>query len=337
MTEIIRSKKTILILLLLLIASQTISLGFAVSRDRPLDQVRAELSGLEYLGPLRQLRELLPLYWNRVDTASRGRDTERESLVLLQEEINGVFHRLEQIDRRHGGRLDTTEDLVQLSKRWQRLREEGHRPEAQADRQRLDDGVLSLNLLVGDASQLMLDPVLETYYLIDSAVNLLVEGGQMLEEVRRIPGAGNDFAGDRDLIILAANLRKHLGETNKAYQIAMDGDDSLRPGLEPPLRIYGLKLAAVVDVLDRLPAAEEAHRHALPELAEAALAANFRLFDRALPEIERLLEERHRNLERKRLLHICSLLPLLAIGLAVSGWSLRPQNFTGSGQPSSFS
>jgi hypothetical protein len=317
-----RTRRIMILLLLLLAVSQAVSLGLlAVCEEESREQVRQELVGLEYLESLHRLQDLLPAYSGGIP----GRDgASRETLALKEQEIDDVLHRLDRIDQFHGAALDTTEDLVHLEDLWKQCRKAAQQSDAQAALERqLDAGIRSLVALVGDTSHLMLDPRLDTYYLIDSLVNRLGQGEETLADARRLQREDGGMAGEKELALLSRELRRNLQETSRNYQVSLEKEEIARSRLEKPLRSYEARLVSLIDFVDRSSRPGGPEPGNFTQLVNAALAANSRLFVRTLPEVRRLLEERREELERRRTRRLASVLPFLVIGLGLAAWGLR--------------
>jgi signal transduction histidine kinase/CheY-like chemotaxis protein len=163
----------------------------------------------------------------------------------------------------------------------------------------------------GDISNLILDPDLDSYYLMDSVLLKLPEGLDLAGQVRSlgkksiVPGQTLAAEEKADFIRLESQIRTNSEATRLGLERAFGENSSqqLKPRLEGPLREYVAATTAYLALLDQdlvkakvvmVPA--EAH----DRLAAAQLDANLRLWDRTATELDGLLQGRIDGFARKK-------------------------------------
>jgi len=220
-----------------------------------------ELQGTAYLVRLRDLREHLAQACVLARTAVRSPPA-RPDLIRKHAVIDGDFQALADTDRELGPSLDTTWRFGVLETNWRALRkgqESGLDPaNSVALHTELLEEVRELASHVGDSSNLILDPVLPTYYLttavlleLPAAVDLLTEGRLLIAELE--PGRPLTAEERARFITLAGLLKTNLERTRKSLEVALRRDPGQGPrlALEKPVREYLDFLAAVPAALKK--------------------------------------------------------------------------------------
>ena len=221
----------------------------------------------------------------------------------------------------------TTARFRTLRENWSFLREKALTlppAEAAALFDELSADIRSLVVGVGDSSNLILDPHLESYYLMDAVVVKLPEFTEIAVRARRTglsgpSAAAPDAAGNAVLASLAGRLdavRRSVRE-GLATSFAADPQGRLKASLGKPSSDWSAaadRLHALIDARmrdgGRLTDAEYANA------ADAALDAGFDLWDRTAAELDAVL---HRRIDRidadMRWVQAAA-----AAGLAVAAW-----------------
>ena len=288
-----------------------------------------ERRGVAYLGPLTRLLSVVT-------------DAQAEAVSgkpINPEPVRAAIVEVDAIDAELGGQLRTTD-------RWTTIRgiiqeRTGRRwndtIEAYTQFSDLVTQLMELNRKVGDGSRLILDPQLDSYYVMNAALlrtpEILVDSGRYTD-LSVLAAAGTDGpagpgrATVRDSAALTAarnrvatnaidlsdGLLKAFGSTSST---------SLGPGLTRPLDDFRTSVDAVAPSNSllaqppvRSPTDLESDQNALQQ---AALA----LQEAALGELDRLLDARQNAAERTRLIAAgAALLGLLVAGAAAV--TLRP-------------
>jgi signal transduction histidine kinase/CheY-like chemotaxis protein/HPt (histidine-containing phosphotransfer) domain-containing protein len=246
---------------------------------------RKERAGVEYVVALRGLFEALALAPPEVEEATRGVDV---------------------VDARLGAELQATEA-------WQGLRRKLADPSA-GQAARIAD-TLQLIALVGDTSNLILDPDLDSYYLMDATVVLLPSlagalstiGSALVEEHTGAPSAGRQA----ELLAALALARAERGAIARGHAVAFHANPHLAAALEPHLTASGAAVDTVATLVD-----DEGHGLASGDASgrsAAALRAVFAHHGAAAVALDGLLAARMSRFASRR----TWLLLLVAAAIAV--------------------
>ena len=157
----------IAILFLVLLAVNIISLAIVnTDKNIAINTIQKERDGLVYLEPLRQLRQLLPQYRHAAESNPKLLDPAANAPVVMN--LDKAMTRLDDLDRKLEHELTTTEDFVGLKGDWKALQKAISSPEQlRKAYDKVNTRVRALVALAGDSSGLILDNVLESYYLIN--------------------------------------------------------------------------------------------------------------------------------------------------------------------------
>jgi signal transduction histidine kinase/CheY-like chemotaxis protein/HPt (histidine-containing phosphotransfer) domain-containing protein len=293
-----------------------------------------EINGLAYLRPLRQLLEHTAQARLRARLFAAGKVTVRPELLQKHADIEADLEALAVPEKHFGVELETTRRFQLLKDNWTFLRETTRSLDTR-DTVDLHTGflqeILDLIAHVGDRSNLILDPDLDTYYLMDAVLLKLPAAADLLAQTRLL-SAGlldrNDITADEKArsLMLKALLRSNTDEMAKnlgrAFQNTRAG--GLKPHLEQPLREYQnatdrLLATLQTEVID----AEHLRQPGTELIADTtkALDANFALWDTTAGDLEVLLQARiDRITAKKRFAEIVAVVLLLLVSYLLTAF-----------------
>ncbi len=288
---------------------------------------KKEISGVYYLRPLRGLQEQVAR--SRLIAAAyvSGQTNQRPELVRAQAAIKASLDDLDRVDAQRGQELESTPKLGVLkenagfmAQRVQAL------PPADTDalHAKLQDDINVLLAHVGNLSNLILDPDLDTYYLMEAVLLKLPDAADLLLQSRLLvqAAATTGKTGDgknADLIRLAGLIESNLNRTRYGAETAFKNEKTgqLKLRLTDQVQSYELAIGDAVAALRKLtidgtsPAAVDA----ASQLLARAQTANYILNERESAELEQLLEVRINGFEQRKLVIIVFVLAVLAVVL----------------------
>ena len=298
-----------------------------------------ELAGNEYQRPVHELlRHVARLQW-----LSQGDKVAESELVSEEGKIDQAFQRLDGVQRQFGDLLKVTETGLAQRQRsgslprdmaadWQKFKaERGSLSPAASDARyrQVRDKARQLVGHVGDTSNLILDPDLDSYYLMDVSLLGLPRLQNRLAELRL--SARDSYAkpalGAADILNLAASARL-LREadfdavvastrTALAEDANFHGASSTMRQIEPALENFVTSMEPLLGQLNVADATQAAGRGAaIDQDIVKALDASYQLREVAAREMDQLLGIRIRELKHGRLWSL--LLTLLALAVSVA-------------------
>ncbi|MEG3924979.1 SpoIIE family protein phosphatase [Microcoleus sp. D3_18a_C4] len=291
-----------------------------------VDFAQKEIYGNQYLRPLRQLREYIPklqlLNYQPLNTNLSLPDTRAD----LEAKMDANFQSLANTDSQLGNILISSEKFNNLYQDWQNLklrRSQWNVETCDLVYQRLAADINRLSARVGDTSNLILDPDLDTYYLMDATLLKLPEMQKILSEIRLISQKNSlrSHATPKErakLITWAGKLR----ELNQDVAINMEVGYSNNPhgNLRQKLSENVTQFNSVVEQLtvqiDKLiyPTALVEY-YAYLDGSDRSLNSSFELWDATINELDFLLQKRIDSFVAKK--RIISLVVLITLALVI--------------------
>jgi signal transduction histidine kinase/CheY-like chemotaxis protein len=148
-----------------------------------------EKMGVDYIRPLDDVVQHVQQHRALTVAFLSGAPDFKAQYEAKQLEIQRDIERVDKADRKFNSILDSTATWNRVKELWGELRAAipTSTPEAMADMHRvLVAEILLLIKHVGDTSNLILDPDLDTYYLMDAFVNNLPEAAEYLGQLRAL-------------------------------------------------------------------------------------------------------------------------------------------------------
>jgi len=313
--------KKMVLLSVLLLAPLVLQTGLFIERaNTDIEVARMEKRAIGYNVELKKLLQLLPLY--RGVNYALAKD-QQEFLARKQQLFQGVERAIEDVDQvnwRLGKQLQISEHWTRIKSRWQILSNDSSTP---ADKQfekytQLIEDLLATMVLVADNSGLVLDPNIETYYLMMLTVYevpKMINTAQTLRGLSSSPGEGINVFGEGVLHIptLVGMLRNQQTQVIKVQSKVLQENPHLRKKMGMQLEKTLLKLANFSsEMLNRETQRDGSERL---ELATATVDSLFELYDLSTLELDALLEKRIEKLEVVRNSLVISIAVCLLIGL----------------------
>ena len=148
---------------------------------------RNDLDGVEYLGAWRQVYQ--PVAQHRAASAAvlAGEGGFRSTQMSIQQRVDAGFAAVDSVDAKFGERFRTTDILAEAKRMWQDLKARSQSMSLQESANAhtaLVAKLADLRRRANDQSELILDPTLDTYYLMDAVALQLPEYVERLSIIR---------------------------------------------------------------------------------------------------------------------------------------------------------
>ncbi len=303
-------------------------LFFMTSRiEEQIRIARLELAGVEYLTPLNALHDELPQAMSLAHAYLQKQAFAMEHYPLRQTEIDGLMVELEGVDAKLGKELQTTNQFRVLKSFWEDLKMQLPKlSPAISDEQfqKLNGNVEGLMDWVGDKSTLILDPALDSYYLMDAILLKLPESATNVARTRKLVTERASSGGltDADFTVLATQaelLRLNMEKMERGMQVAYANNPSqtIQAALDQVLSQYVSSIRALLRQVDS--ATEESgrksfHADQYQNATAAVLTSNAQVWERAAEQLREVLDYRIHSLTQQRnVLLAVALLAILAV------------------------
>jgi methyl-accepting chemotaxis protein len=285
-----------------------------------------EQIGNHYLVALRQVLDGVPTYGLTGDNASAAR-------------VESGFRALDAAERQHGLQLGTAQRVALLRDQWGKTQGAATAQERAARAEQLIQSIVDSYAYVGDSSNLILDPDLDSYYAMDAVVNHLPQNQRnlygVMRLVRTLPLDRPVNPQERmQLLVELGRLRQNL-DTHRSGMLKAFGANT--GGHLAPVRLaldaHGQASGALADlvvrnVLDRSDAGAAPVRDGFEEIALQAFAASTRTADVTAKGLDGILAARVAGLTNRLYLAygITATAAILAvlIGWFIAGSVSRP-------------
>lgn len=305
---------------------------------------RLERSGNAYQRPLELLLEYLPQHQRLAQQAPQGAPPLREALSKSQARIDQAFEALTTIDQQLGTALQFTAEglgkrgrehlrVSTVQAEWHDLKASLERLSSQASAERhrhLMTDVRTMITHAGDTSNLILDPDLDSYYLMDITLlalpqtqerlaTIIAYGADVLQRQALTDETRLQFAvyavqlQEADFDRIVASTQTALNEDANFYRQS----SSLQSRLPAAIQAYTAATEAFIKVLQRLvnPATTDVTPETYIAAGEKARDASVALWNVAVTELDVLLQNRIDHYTRSRAMAL--LLTALAVAASV--------------------
>ncbi len=302
-----------LLVALLLIPLGLLLYQLTVTSNTAIDFGRREILGVEYLRPLRTLYEHVGQHRGLAGLVLAG-DTAREAdRAAKARQIEADLTAVSEVDGRLGRDLGTSAQAEGVRRSWEAVRDQVKlrgldAPGSYTEHTALLDQIYRLIREVGDSSNLILDPDLDSYYLMDAVV---VRLPQVAEAVGQLRGVGAEVA-QRGLATtlerarlaqLGEQVRGQVAEMRRGFEVAGGANPSLQGTLDPRMKEVNGGIEAFLGLSERQLLAGETVRVSAGDFYTAGTVASgrvFSLYDLTLERLRLLLDARVARLTRQR-------------------------------------
>jgi signal transduction histidine kinase/CheY-like chemotaxis protein len=243
-------QKFMLVALLLLIPLALVMSQFLSKTNEDIDFSSREQLGLQYTDPLMQLFQDALEHAALSNAVLKGATQFEEMLAEVQEDIDADVAAVDRIDRRLGATLEATEKWDVLKTEWETLRDTTLTltvEQSDAAHSALNRNIISLLTIVGNSSNLILDPDIDSYYLMDTVIIKIPQETDFLSQIRTY-GLGVTIAGsinstDRARLRLLSGLAQSTVDANVsglgyAFEINPSLQEVLQSDVEETVQVF---------------------------------------------------------------------------------------------------
>jgi signal transduction histidine kinase len=298
--------------LLGLLAIFTLPLGILVRQlvfeiDQRIEFIEKERRGLHYNRPLRNLLEKTLAYRNQSHGVVTKGEHSIAALVDLETQIESMFQEIEANERQDGKILKTTPNWSRIQATWQfnrkALRQNNLSPEELYCLQSgLITDIVKQITHVGDTSNMILDPDLDTYYFLDTLITKIPTATYLTAEIRDLPQV-TCISQDRDpaqhLFLLSSRLDQSILSIARARQTILEQ----YPEANIPTSSYVTTVQSThrfVTSVEQLPLNRQVNNSELQEQSQYSLDAQFMLYDAVEPLVQEKLSLRVDQLKARK-------------------------------------
>ncbi len=284
---------------------------------------KQERLGIQYNSPLRKLLEDVQKHRGMVNGYLKNDASFKDQIPNIQSEIESDIREVDAVDRQLGVKLKTTEKWVALKQKWQTLKGNALRMSPQEsfdEHTALIADILSLIFHVGDTSNLILDPVLDSYYLMDAVVTKIPSISENMGQIR---GLGTGAIAQKKITIdekaKIAILLGWIEAPKKSLRRGLQVSKDKNAAIKQKIATYAEESFKSTDIFLDLVEKKIINSQTIDIQASDYFAAGtkaiedqFRLYDAVSPVLDGLLQERIEGFSRKKYLILAFSLLVLA-------------------------
>ncbi|KAM3098616.1 response regulator [Phormidesmis sp. 146-12] len=290
--------------LVTLLATFTLPLAVVVQQlvaeiDVEIRFTQNEKHGLEYNKALRKLLENAIQYRRLANLYLSGNASDEETLLASQRAIAANIQAIDIVDRRLGKTLKTTKNWTAIKQDWASLKAEELTTERSFVRHTaLIESILAQITHVGDTSNMILDPNLDAYYLLDALITKLPSA---VEKTAQAKEFGTEVAArqkitlseEAQMTVFNYSINTPMSAIARGTQVIFEYNPQVRAALQTSVRT---SLSSTNDFLQLI------HEDTLQTISSEsidysgvgsqAIADQFRLYDAMVPATDQLLQIR---------------------------------------------
>lgn len=285
-----------------------------------------EAVGVEYIVPAQKI--LKTVAEHRALVAGQ----EFSTLGLKQQEVSAAISALDSVDEKYQGLLSIHDEWLDLKAQWQRVASVSRTSDTHAsvnEHNHLINNVAAFVEHIGDASNPILDPNLESYYLMDAIVITLPAAQREIETLRTmllLQQQHGGFTAEQYLKkkVSLEKIQSGLVNSQRSLDIVVTENATLKAALEPNLQRFVRETGAYTDYVSQLSInASAADIEQALGLAGQALVAWDDLSDQVANELLSVLDQRASHLTTELLLEMGMVLICVLASLGCALWVIR--------------
>jgi len=285
-----------------------------------------EMRGLEYIKTVRQLYQHMPQHRGMTNAYLNGASSFKSKILDKRKAIVADIAAIDAINSRFENEFKTDALWSEIKQNWQQLEPRAFSNPAKQTFQEhtaLIAKIYNLFKQVSNESGLVLDPELNTYYLMDAIVYRLPNVTENLGQSR---GMGSGIAAQGSITLdqrialgtLLANIKSNAESVNEGMLITLREN----PQLEADLSVLLSKSKSATDnfinkVTAELLTAEFVNSQSsdIFSAGTAAIKANYQVYDTLVPVLDSLFQDRIDRLSQQRLTTLVAVLITLLVAM----------------------
>jgi len=284
-----------------------------------------EIYGNIYLRPISQLWKHVPkrqlllqrqFYKSSNNVSNKGSKnlgqaerSQTQELLDLQNKIDQAFTELSEVDRKLSSVLQTGDNLKDIKISWQGLRDSQEYTEFR-NHDLLIEQIDRFRSYIVDASNLILDPDLDTYYLMDASALKLPEMQKLLHKTIQTEAEvvfKKEITEEKKalLIGLMSSLQDYNKELESNLERAFKNNPrgNLRQDLNIPLRNFNTKVNQMNSYMNQLVSKDSKSfltGSFYKDEMESTLEESFTLWGQIIDRLDELLTYRIQGFEQRK-------------------------------------
>jgi len=301
--------------------------------DSKINFTLKEKSGLAYNYPLKNLLVDIVQHRTQVNQYLYGNKSLVPAIATQENKIETAIQKLNAVEKQISPKLKISPQWLALktsiNSNWQRLKEQKFNLSPSQSWQahtKIINDILALIADVGDVSNLILDPALDSYYLMDTLVNQLPSA---IENTAQAKDIGVAIAIKQKiteserakLLIIQSLIAPPLQEVRRGLQVSTNTNRQIQPQLSTSVSKNFHNIQKFIALLNHEiinAKTIDLSPQKYTSIAQEALDSQLKLYDTTFPILDNLLQERINQLVIRKYQVIGFALIVLAVVIYVS-------------------
>ncbi|MEH6358826.1 MAG: methyl-accepting chemotaxis protein [Pseudomonadales bacterium] len=234
-----------LVMVVMAVPIALLSVLFLEFKTEGINFAKQEVVGMEYLVPVQNVLKHVSEHRALVSFSYQNNRIKNQ-LSGKQGEIERAISAVDLVDSKYAEQLSVSSEWSSIKSQWGDLKNNTSRMNVvgstKAHTVLLND-ILSFMESVGDASNLILDPVLDSYYLMDAIVIRLPSAQSNLEGLRNMlamqeKGSYLSTKEKLDIKVYLNSIKNDLGASQRSLEIAFANNAALKSKLGANLNTF---------------------------------------------------------------------------------------------------
>ena len=289
--------------------TQTWSLISTINEDITLE--KHERSGLLYIKSIRPLLEMMPQHRGMTNAFLKGDTSFENKILTTRKTIDKKITLLEEVDQQLKLKLNTGNKLQEIKQQWHAIKNDSMSFSAEVSFMKHNALIEKLAVLVnhvGNASEILLDPELDSYQLGNILINQLPMLTDTMGQARGI-ASGVAIEGKFNpevfikLSIIIDRMQVKAKTLSSNLQIALEANSELEKKLVVVAAENMKSIRQFINILNRDMLKAESIKvesSTIFDAGNSAIDSSFKFYDAVLPELDQLFVERIKHSTLKR-------------------------------------
>lgn len=292
-----------LIFIVVLIPLLLLSANLVNTIDDGVRFIQNERKGLGYIALIRKPIEHIQQHRGMLSAYLNGAVEFKDKINSKQVDIDKALFELETLDKQIGSTLDTAGKVNGIVTQWNKIKATamGALPaEVIKEHTALIADMIHLMSRVADASEITLDPKLDTYYLGDAVVINLINLTENMGQARAV-GSGVAANGSHTnksyvrLSVLESNIITYGNKSKAGLEAAINANRRIADKLNQVVSTNNQSITDMQSLLGKVLQSEtnvEVSETTVFDTATRAISGTYLLYDAIAQELDQLFVER---------------------------------------------
>ncbi|HXF84681.1 MAG TPA: GAF domain-containing protein [Anaerolineales bacterium] len=320
------SIKPLILATVFLLAIAAPTYGLITQLNADIDFSRQEIAGNEYLRPTFSLLQHVQQHRGASSAFLSGEATFEQIMAQQEAAIEEDLRAIDALENKYGAQFGLGKHWEEIKTDWRNLQEQVKSlspDESFTLHTNLIDKILDFRISIADASNLTLDPDVDTFYLMITYVNDYPAASEYLGQARAFGTtalANNAVSEQVAILLFLSRIIQHTTDlANDKVQKVIEYNPSVHAQLEEPFQKAAAQQQAFLELLDKevinAPTVTLTPQEYF-DAATLAIDAEVELSNAISAELDRLLTERVQRLAAQRM----ALLSVVAIFAVLAAW-----------------